>query len=484
MIGICIAVLWPRVFHAIEREDLPLTNKSVTFQAWQNTTIPLYLDFYMFNWTNPEDVFRKGAKPKLVEVGPYVFREFHEKVVVSWNENNTVTYRQKRTWQFQPDLSGGRSLSDKITNVNVVALTIAALSDELKDDVAFFAKEIINIFLEKMERKLYITKSVKELLFDGYDDSILELLVNLKDLIHIPLYDKFGWFYPRNSSLTYDGIYNLYTGVDHLEKLGFIAEWNNQNHTRFFSGQCGQVKGSAGDLYPPDIATKDTIDIFAPDICSGITLAKRGQDELVEGLSGPLYVGDRRVFDNGSLYPETACYSPKGLQPAGIRDLSSCKGGAPIFLSFPHFYLGDPMYVNALQGIKPNQSIHEFSIVVEKNTGVVLKVNAKTQINVLLRKIKDLHFTDKLTHTMLPVMWFDQHFIIPTDMANQLKPLVDIAIYSFWIAIGLCAVAMFGLIGGCTFVMRKRCSKAADDSRSVAALVENETAQNEFENSE
>ena len=47
--------------------------------------------------TNAEE-FSKGAKPKLEEIGPYVFDEFHTKVDLVWNDDNgTVTYKQ--VWQ-------------------------------------------------------------------------------------------------------------------------------------------------------------------------------------------------------------------------------------------------------------------------------------------------------------------------------------------------------------------------------------------------
>lgn len=82
----------------------------------------MYLEVYFFNWTNPDDVKTKnGTKPHFVEMGPYTFSEVHERVNLVWNANNTVTYEQRRTWHFVPELSKG-TLDDQVTNLNVITL--------------------------------------------------------------------------------------------------------------------------------------------------------------------------------------------------------------------------------------------------------------------------------------------------------------------------------------------------------------------------
>lgn len=39
---------------------------------------------------------------------------------MTWHDNGTVTFYQKKIWHFVPERSNG-SLSDKVTNVNVIA---------------------------------------------------------------------------------------------------------------------------------------------------------------------------------------------------------------------------------------------------------------------------------------------------------------------------------------------------------------------------
>lgn len=42
---------------------------------WKETPIPMYLKFYMFNWTNPHEFHASSSvKPHFEQMGPYVFR--------------------------------------------------------------------------------------------------------------------------------------------------------------------------------------------------------------------------------------------------------------------------------------------------------------------------------------------------------------------------------------------------------------------------
>lgn len=88
---------------------------------WKETPIPMFMDVYLFNWTNAEEVEKDWRiKPIVQELGPYVFSEHHLRVDVKWNDNNTIRFQQIRTWHFQPNMSKG-TLDDKITNFNVIA---------------------------------------------------------------------------------------------------------------------------------------------------------------------------------------------------------------------------------------------------------------------------------------------------------------------------------------------------------------------------
>lgn len=98
-----------------------MSPESFKFTKWADNTVPIITNIYFFNWTNPEEILDKNSKPKFEEVGPYTFIETRYKENVSWNENGTITFRQRRLWHFDKTRSV-RQLTDRITTINAVAL--------------------------------------------------------------------------------------------------------------------------------------------------------------------------------------------------------------------------------------------------------------------------------------------------------------------------------------------------------------------------
>lgn len=89
-----------------------------SYENWEEIPLSIINKIYLFNVTNVEEVLR-GGKHVLQEVGPFVYEEKRKKFDVSWNDDQSkVTYRQRRTWFFRPDLSKG-SLDDFIYHLNV-----------------------------------------------------------------------------------------------------------------------------------------------------------------------------------------------------------------------------------------------------------------------------------------------------------------------------------------------------------------------------
>lgn len=260
------------------------------------------------------------------------------------------------------------------------------------DPLLPFLDALISMNPQIVDNPFYNVR-VKEILFDGYDDyflsSLLEILdevPELQDMFDLPPFDKFGWFYGRNESATYDGNFTIGTGVDGFENMGVMKLWNGLNQTDFYRDVCGKVYGSTGELWPPfQEGRQPNVTVFSSDICSAMSLEFDGEFSLL-GVDGFKWKGNDRAFDNGNKYNDTKCQctGPEEKCPllkSGALDVSRCKMGAPATVSYPHFYLSDESYLNAVEGMNPSKKEHEFVFALEPHTGVPLQVKAQLQVN-------------------------------------------------------------------------------------------------------
>lgn len=128
------------------------------------------------------------------EIGPYRFREFRDKKNITFNSNNsTVSYRTMSTFFFDQESSNG-TLDDVITQLNIVA--VGASSQAM--NMEYKKRKYISMGLNAYNQKLAVSKSARELLFEGYEDDMVlmgrEGLIEGFDVQDNP-YDRIGWFY-------------------------------------------------------------------------------------------------------------------------------------------------------------------------------------------------------------------------------------------------------------------------------------------------
>ena len=109
------------------------------------------------------------------------------------------------------------------------------------------------------------------------------------------------------------------------------------------------------------------------------------------GLLSYRYVASERVFANATDNADNWCFCSGGVcNPSGVSNLSTCRYGAPAFVSFPHFYLADPYYADQVEGLNPDKDLHQFHIDLEPIMGVPSQVRARLQVNILVEPDKDL----------------------------------------------------------------------------------------------
>ena len=116
-------------------------------------------------------------------------REVQRKVNITWNPNGTVTYRRQKFWYFQRSQSVG-PLSDLVTTINLPAVSAAEAARG-----NFWMEWGVSDMLDSLETEIFIRKTVGQLLFEGYEDTLLEIGSALGQVEGGVELDKFGLFY-------------------------------------------------------------------------------------------------------------------------------------------------------------------------------------------------------------------------------------------------------------------------------------------------
>lgn len=421
---------------------------------------------YLFNCTNHLDVMENRAKPLVKQVGPYAFLEDRSKTNVTFNPDYIVEYRQKKSWFFEPSKSSG-SLDDEVYTINMIAYILAESTrypgHHGEDDYPFM-RGMMDMAFNVVNESLFMKATVGNLTFGGLDSPLLHLGdfagPELEEAIsnNFP-FERFGWFYARNGSETYDGLFEVFTGEDDLSKSGQISRWNGDPSLANFSPQpCDRLEGSVGDVFPPN-QDVTPVSLFTPDLCRPIQFNFK-QETQVNGVPGFKYQLNEEVMANGTFNENNICFNPNPdltvdlpndclsqddcnysdppefhplenavnmYLPNGLLNVTACaysKFASPIYVSHPHFYLADTAFLDQFHpdsDLNPNVEQHSSYLILNPETGTSLEIGIRTQINVLIRPFFGFPiemFADT-TPTFYPAIWIETITKQPEDFSPQ-----------------------------------------------------------------
>ncbi|ALC39338.1 pes, partial [Drosophila busckii] len=460
--GVFLLQNWIDIFTRLRGKEMALSPTSPAFEGWKVSPLPLNFDVYLFNWTNPEDLYvGSKRKPHFVQLGPYRFREKPDKVDIVWhNQNASVSFRKKAYFYFDAEGSNG-TLQDVVTSVNSIAHAGARRLAELNSFFHFFASTSLS-----SSQQVHVTHTAEEWMFKGFESS----LINLGKLIspeNVP-YDRFGYQYQRNGSSGFDGDLNMFTGADDPRKMGEVYTWNNLTHTGAFKGDCGKVRGSMGEFFPPNLSTNDSVHLYMPKMCRAIPLDYT-ETVTVHGVTAYKYSGTRHAVDNGTLFPETSCYCVDGqCQPAGVINIKNCMYNSSIFMSYPHFYLADPSYLAAVDGLQPEKEKHEFYMALEPNAGVPMDVGGGFQANYLMEPTPGVALFARVPTVLMPLMWAEERVRVTEEIASNIG-LVPLIVLLGQIFTGILLAG--GLICTCWYPTRQLTRLCQGDPKSKVKVL-------------
>uniref|UniRef100_A0A3Q1EBT4 Scavenger receptor class B, member 2c n=1 Tax=Acanthochromis polyacanthus TaxID=80966 RepID=A0A3Q1EBT4_9TELE len=413
-IGLMVAQVFRTIMHNRLKKEIVLVEGSRVFESWKTPPPPVYMEYFFFNVTNVKE-FLNGAKPEVRQVGPYAYREYRYKDNVSMVEDGKmVSGYNTKSFVFLRERSVGDPTVDNITTVNIPAW---AVMNKVKD--SYFKATMMSVWMTSVGSDPFTTRTVDELLW-GYEDPLLSRLARTQpDLEKI-----FGLMYKKNGSN--DGEFVYHTGQENYLDYGRVVTWQGQSQLTFWtSNQSNSINGSDGSAFHPLLEKNERLYIFTPDLCRSIYMEFE-KDVEVKGIPAYRFTPPRSVLASKEENPanEGFCVSPKECLGTGLLKVSPCRKGAPVVASFPHFYLAESKFVNAIGGMSPERTHHQTFLDLNPTTGVIVRASKRAQINVLLSRIGGMPRTRHLNDTIFPVMFINESVVIDDASAARVQKLL------------------------------------------------------------
>ena len=249
---------------------------------------------------------------------------------------------------------------------------------------------------------------------------------------------EWGLFRDRNVSLRKSVTVN--TGRMELKRKGWVEQYNGDNQLHWWrpGTSCDRVGGQDGGTLYPGARMEDDLQIFVSLMCRriGLKFEKNVEHEGINTfrfVPPPNALGSHDDDDGVRRNEDNKCYCMKDqgfdCYQSGVFNMAPCKAtpdlptGAPIALSYPHFYQAHPRYQEAVVGLKPDKEKHQFYVDIVPELGVPLAIRPRLQLNVVINQDSDIPVMSNLSEELiLPFLWVQDGFSEPGDeMAAQVR---------------------------------------------------------------
>lgn len=188
-------------------KQLPLSAESNRLDSWMNQPVPTYIQFWLWECVNPDDVIQHGSKPMVVQRGPFTYIENRTKTNVYFNPNLTVTWRQPISYTFVRNMSVADD-SVPVLMINTPIITILNVVRNLPKSAVY--EDLVNIIAKIFNESLFVKRTANEWIW-GYEEPLFTALKKLPVIGPLVPDDHFGYFYGKNASD--DGLYTAFTGI-------------------------------------------------------------------------------------------------------------------------------------------------------------------------------------------------------------------------------------------------------------------------------
>ncbi|XP_011194482.1 lysosome membrane protein 2 isoform X1 [Zeugodacus cucurbitae] len=443
-----------------------LKNNSESTKSWMdpNPKYDTLLKVHIFNYTNI-DKYLDGIddKIKVNDIGPLTYKEHTTKVNVSFNKNHTVTFRDRRTYQFLPEKSNCEEF-DNFVLPNVPLISASTKIEKINRFKKFMAVNIINANNERA----FKTLTAHEFLW-GYRDRIVSMDIGTGST-------HFGLLMNRNGT-SVDSL-QINTGEDDIRKFSTITQFNGQPLLDFWTDQkCNRVDGSDASMFPPHkLNTREDLQVFLQVLCRKIPLHFEKEVTILNNIDALRYRTPLNVFSSPEENPENACYchNTQVCLPSGVINATKCYNGAPIFPSFPHFFSGDPKIYKDFEGIRPLKELHQTYADIHPRFAFPISGASRIQINIAVHKSSILRRkVDRLEEgTILPLIWIE---ITSGDFTDEIIDTLYISTFGLnaiqyalkYGTLFACIISFALIVGGFYNLTQKRRQHAIQAQRKT-----------------
>ncbi|KAF7259694.1 hypothetical protein EG68_02356 [Paragonimus skrjabini miyazakii] len=391
LVSFILLFVFDQLFLTMLAKNTVLQPGSPLFDNWLSPSVPIWFKVYMLNLTNADEVLN-GGRPHFQEVGPFVYRENRERYDRQFSNNSspqTIRYKHRIFYYFQPDLS--------LTNPNNVKITtphLYCLSPDARWMTMFTSCEP------------FTTLTAQEAMWGYYPTSLLEVTGQ-----------KVGIFAEINGTDVHEFVVN--DGVENIQNIGQIYEvdgkkkltiWDNDEANTINKLDIDtKIEEINGSLAPPGLQVGSTVTFYVPEICRSTTLYATGKKNTVNSKDVEIIVFTGAPADPTEHIFEWRnrifCQTKAGCPPKGLVALGPCLNSRginmPLYLSQPSFIGADPRIGVHFDGLSlPNPDKHVTTVHIEPTTGFLLEAFKRVQFNLLMRN------TNKMFKNMKSGIYF------------------------------------------------------------------------------
>lgn len=455
IVGILIFLIVPYFVDNEIRKRAQLSVGSELLDRWVNPEFSIKSNIYIYSVENPDEILN-GSKPIISTIGPYAYdiKIWHDVINSS---NGIIKYKTNRKFTFNKNEScDDCSLQRKIWIPNIVFQKFV----EAASNPSMSAAQIV-----LTSQTPFLEVAVNDMLFRGYKDPFLDKVcampfVNFVCDALLELPEKISFLGHKNG--TDRGIFEALTGeLDDGETRGQLLSWNGDTTVpiNWWSGDkyAAKINGSDGSLYKPFIKKDDIIYVFVPDLCRSIYFVYEREINY-KGVPGYRFIVPKKLFDWSEPENEPFCFNSgksffyennEKCLPNGLIDISRCqKGEPPIVVSLPNFHYSDDIVKESIIGLNESTSDHDvIALEIEPQTGTVLKIERRSQINVAMWKGHDITIgadLSRMKSSIIPILSNYELFEIDDKTANFIiQKLINFNYNSSFVAVTSIIIGLF-----------------------------------------